>query len=191
MTKLVGKISDGVFINMATPATIRDIAARVREGAVEAGRDPASIEIIAKVPSEAWLTTHRPLNAMLGTERGTPRNFVSNKVLQLALGADMPPGVRMHVAGHIHFFQAVDFGGNRPPTLVVGTGGDALAQMAPMSVAGSDINGLPVINSVTRLGFGYMVWDRAGAEWNGTLYDVDGRPIDRCGLLGRSLSCGR
>jgi len=49
MTKLVGKISDGVFINMATPATIKDIAARVREGAVEAGRDPSKLEIIAKV----------------------------------------------------------------------------------------------------------------------------------------------
>src|SRR5437764_11233768 len=45
MTNLVGKISDGVFINMAIPATIRDIAARVREGAVGAGRDPNKIEI--------------------------------------------------------------------------------------------------------------------------------------------------
>jgi alkanesulfonate monooxygenase SsuD/methylene tetrahydromethanopterin reductase-like flavin-dependent oxidoreductase (luciferase family) len=49
MTKLVGKISDGVFINMGTPATIREIAKRVREGAEEAGRDPNSLEIIAKV----------------------------------------------------------------------------------------------------------------------------------------------
>ena len=49
MTKLVGKIPDGFFINMGTPATIRGIAARVREGALEAGRDPNSIEIIAKV----------------------------------------------------------------------------------------------------------------------------------------------
>ena len=49
MTKLVGKISDGVFINMGTPATIREIAKRVREGAAEAGRDPNSLEIIAKV----------------------------------------------------------------------------------------------------------------------------------------------
>lgn len=49
MTKLCGKISDGVFINMGTPATIKEIAARVREGAVEAGRDPSKIEIIAKV----------------------------------------------------------------------------------------------------------------------------------------------
>ena len=44
MTKLVGKISDGVFINMATPAKVKEIAARVREGAMEAGRDPNKIE---------------------------------------------------------------------------------------------------------------------------------------------------
>jgi len=48
MTKLVGKISDGVFINMATPAKVKEIAERVREGAREAGRDPSKIEIIAK-----------------------------------------------------------------------------------------------------------------------------------------------
>jgi alkanesulfonate monooxygenase SsuD/methylene tetrahydromethanopterin reductase-like flavin-dependent oxidoreductase (luciferase family) len=49
MTKLVGQISDGVFINMAIPSTIRDIASRVRAGAVEAGRDPNKLEIITKV----------------------------------------------------------------------------------------------------------------------------------------------
>jgi alkanesulfonate monooxygenase SsuD/methylene tetrahydromethanopterin reductase-like flavin-dependent oxidoreductase (luciferase family) len=49
MTRLVGQISDGVFINMATPAKIREIAERVRAGAVEAGRDPKRIEVIAKV----------------------------------------------------------------------------------------------------------------------------------------------
>lgn len=48
MTKLVGRISDGVFINMATPDKIREIAERVRDGAREAGRDTSKIEIIAK-----------------------------------------------------------------------------------------------------------------------------------------------
>jgi alkanesulfonate monooxygenase SsuD/methylene tetrahydromethanopterin reductase-like flavin-dependent oxidoreductase (luciferase family) len=48
MTRLAGRIADGVFINMATPAKIREIAERVREGAKEAGRDPAKIEIVAK-----------------------------------------------------------------------------------------------------------------------------------------------
>lgn len=49
MTNLVGKISDGVFINMATPDKIREIAERVRTGAREAGRDPDALEIIGKV----------------------------------------------------------------------------------------------------------------------------------------------
>jgi alkanesulfonate monooxygenase SsuD/methylene tetrahydromethanopterin reductase-like flavin-dependent oxidoreductase (luciferase family) len=33
---------------MATPAKVKEIAARVREGAKEAGRDPSKIAIIAK-----------------------------------------------------------------------------------------------------------------------------------------------
>jgi alkanesulfonate monooxygenase SsuD/methylene tetrahydromethanopterin reductase-like flavin-dependent oxidoreductase (luciferase family) len=48
MTKLVGKIADGVLINMATPAKVREIAERVRGSAREAGRDPRTVEIIAK-----------------------------------------------------------------------------------------------------------------------------------------------
>ena len=147
------------------------------------------IEVLAKVPAEAWLTTHRPLDAMLGSEKGTPRNFVGNKVLELALGADMPAGVRMYVSGHIHFFQAVDFGGVRPPQLVVGTGGDNLQALPPLSVIGADINGAKVVDSVTYSGFGYMVWDRAGSAWSGTLFDVNGKPINHCRLVNRSLSC--
>ena len=49
MTHLTGEIADGVFINMAIPSKIREIAARVREGAVAAGRDPGKIDICAKV----------------------------------------------------------------------------------------------------------------------------------------------
>lgn len=49
MTHLVGKISDGVMINMAIPATIRQIAERVRAGAAEAGRPASDIQIVTKV----------------------------------------------------------------------------------------------------------------------------------------------
>ena len=147
------------------------------------------IEVRAKIPAEAWLATHRPLDAMLGTENGAPRNFVGNKVLEAALGADMPTNVRMYVSGHIHFFQAVDFGGVRPPQLVVGTGGDNLQALPPLSVIGADINGAKVVDSVTYSGFGYMVLDRAGSAWSGTLFDLNGRPINRCRLANRSLSC--
>jgi len=147
-----------------------------------------------KIPAEAWLATHRPLNAIVAVpdrNSGGTRNVIDNKVQELAFGPIMPDGVRMHVAGHVHFFQAIDFGESRPPQLVVGTGGDRLDNVAPMSMVGADINGKTVASSVTRLGFGYMIWQREGADWHGTLYDVNARPLDRCLLVVRSLSCGR
>jgi hypothetical protein len=147
------------------------------------------LEVAGKIPEEAWLASHRPFNAMVSIGDDRPP-VVDNVVQEAALGPVMPAGVRMQVAGHVHFFQAVDFDGARPPTLVVGTGGDALATMAPMSMVGADINGLTVANSVTRLGFGYMIWEREAAQWAGTLYDVDGNALDHCRLDGRWLKCG-
>jgi len=49
MTRLAGRISDGVLINMANPAEIRRIAAEAHAGAVEAGKDPAGLEVICKI----------------------------------------------------------------------------------------------------------------------------------------------
>jgi alkanesulfonate monooxygenase SsuD/methylene tetrahydromethanopterin reductase-like flavin-dependent oxidoreductase (luciferase family) len=49
MTRLAGRISDGVLINMANPAEVRRIAAEVRAGAQEAGKDPAAVEVICKI----------------------------------------------------------------------------------------------------------------------------------------------
>ena len=48
MTRLAGRLGDGVVINMAIPSKIREIAERVRGAAQEAGRDPNRIDIIAK-----------------------------------------------------------------------------------------------------------------------------------------------
>ena len=49
MTRLAGRIADGVLINMANPNEIRRIAEEVKEGAHEAGKNPAGLEIICKV----------------------------------------------------------------------------------------------------------------------------------------------
>ena len=59
------------------------------------------------------------------------------------------------------------------------------------SVTGADINGRKVVNATTASRFGYMVWDRLSKDiWSGTLFDVDGKPIERCRLADRLLSCG-
>jgi alkanesulfonate monooxygenase SsuD/methylene tetrahydromethanopterin reductase-like flavin-dependent oxidoreductase (luciferase family) len=49
MTRLAGRISDGVLINMANPAEIQRIAGEVHAGAAEAGKDPRQVEIICKI----------------------------------------------------------------------------------------------------------------------------------------------
>src|SRR5436189_5739135 len=49
MRRLAGSITDGVMINMANPAEIRRIADAVRQGAQEARKDPAAMEIICKI----------------------------------------------------------------------------------------------------------------------------------------------
>ncbi len=49
MTRLAGRITDGVLINMANPEEIRRIAGEVRAGAAEAGKPPDSMEIICKI----------------------------------------------------------------------------------------------------------------------------------------------
>ena len=49
MTRLAGRISDGVLINMANPREIRRIAAEVKEGAREAGKSPDKMEVICKI----------------------------------------------------------------------------------------------------------------------------------------------
>lgn len=49
MSRLAGRITDGVFVNMANPREVRRIVAEVRQGAQEGGKDPASMEFLVKV----------------------------------------------------------------------------------------------------------------------------------------------
>jgi alkanesulfonate monooxygenase SsuD/methylene tetrahydromethanopterin reductase-like flavin-dependent oxidoreductase (luciferase family) len=49
MTRLAGRIADGIILNMANPPKIREIVANVQRAAIEAGRDPASVDYAVKV----------------------------------------------------------------------------------------------------------------------------------------------
>jgi hypothetical protein len=96
----------------------------------------------------------------------------------------------MVVSGHIHHFASFDFEGNRPPQLIVGTGGDiGEAGDSPKFIADEvGVDGM----GARRFGFdryGFLVLDRAGAGWNGTFYDTHDRPIALCRLANRKLAC--
>ncbi len=48
MSRMAGKLTDGVLINMANPSEVRRIVEQVRQGAKEVGKDPDALEIICK-----------------------------------------------------------------------------------------------------------------------------------------------
>jgi hypothetical protein len=62
------------------------------------------------------------------------------------------------------FRRAWDYGGERPPQLVVGTGDDETEIMPPETFVSTEVNGARVITAVSHAGFGYMVWDRVDAQ---------------------------
>lgn len=49
MARVAGKLCGGVMINMANGEMISEIAENVRDGAREAGRDPAAIQLVSKI----------------------------------------------------------------------------------------------------------------------------------------------
>lgn len=49
MTRLAGRIADGVLINMANPTEVRRIADEAKSAAARAGKDPEVFEVICKI----------------------------------------------------------------------------------------------------------------------------------------------
>ena len=98
----------------------------------------------------------------------------------------------MVVSGHIHHFASFAFEGARPPQLMVGTGGDVGEPGdTPRFIDGQvSVDGM----GAHRFGFeryGFLVLDRDAEGWAGAFYDVRDRPIARCRLAGRMLTCTR
>jgi len=49
MTRLAGRVSDGIVINLASPPMIKEIVARFRDAARAAARDPDQLQVVSKV----------------------------------------------------------------------------------------------------------------------------------------------
>ena len=142
-----------------------------------------------------WLVTHRPIWAVTPVARFWPFGPLEaglNETEQAAVrGRDLSP-VQMVVSGHVHQFAAYDFFGKRPSQLVAGTGGDIGAdddtpkiRQGAITLDGADSQRL------TFDRFGYLLLDRAGADWVGSFWDLNDRVAAACRLHARRLSCER
>ena len=153
----------------------------------------AQLDVLKAHPARApaWIITHRPIWGLaVGKIGPAVVEAPINATQQAAVRGRNLSAVAMVVSGHIHHFASFDFHGDRPPQLIVGTGGDIGENGdSPRFVEGEV--GLDRMRA-SRFGFdryGFLVLDRTADGWAGEFYDVRDQPIARCRLAGRKLAC--
>ena len=140
-----------------------------------------------------WIVTHRPVWGLVPVARlgpSAPFEVGLNFTEQDAVRGRALAGVQMVVSGHVHHFQALDFGPTRPAQLVVGTGGDVgeKADLASVYTERREIDGLDAgVFSFSR--YGYYLMEKDGEDWVGVFHDAEDRVRARCRLHERSLQC--
>jgi hypothetical protein len=155
----------------------------------------AQLDALKTTPpsAPAWILTHRPIWGLVPVANAGPLGPIElpiNATEQAAAKGRDLKGVAMVVSGHIHHFASFSFAGDRPPQLIVGTGGDVGEPGdTPRFLSDSvDLDG----RDAKRFGFdryGFLVLDRTGDGWAGAFYDVRDKPIATCALVGRALTC--
>lgn len=160
---------------------------------------------LASGDEPAWVMTHRPIWGVTGFSSTESTGCTSadqwgciNQTLQAALkdglGGSFPASVKLFLAGHMHRFQSVTFSGSdRPPVVVVGTGGVALDAYPPLGtvdlqVDGQEADSLTTGAQVASSGkalpaFGYLdITYQDNGTWSGVLQSPpEGLTLANCG----------
>lgn len=140
-----------------------------------------------------WIVTHRPIWAVTPVARiwpFWPFEAELNETEQAAVRGRDLSAVQMIISGHVHHFAAYDFGGQRPSQLVSGAGGDVgeNGDMPKIRTGKIKLDGLKA-DRLTFDRYGYLLLDRAGADWVGAFWDLNDHVVAACRLHDRRLSC--
>lgn len=143
-------------------------------------------ELESTVSENAWFVTHHPL---WGIGESDGEVFMINETLQASTDNMLAAGINLVLTGHIHFFEILDFDGERPPQLIVGNSGTELDDAVSSSLAGMEIGGDTVSSGVSLSEFGFVLMELKGDVWEMSLRDVDGEEILMCEIEGPQATC--
>ncbi len=134
----------------------------------------ARVRELARGASTAWFVTHRPP--------------YTNDDERSAMGNALDPFAAV-LAGHLHFFAALNVAPPLPPLLINGEGGTKLdPNYAPL--LGFATGPVHIVgDAFGSARFGFAVYTREGAGWTISLRDPDGAERKRCTLAERVVRC--
>ncbi len=135
----------------------------------------------------AWIVAHRTFWGY-GADDDTGELTTPTAELQDAVReAGLPRETQLLVGAHIHLAEVLDFGGGRPPQLVVANGGTQLvSRVAPLE----EIDGVAIRDQEVLYQYGFVAMERMGAKrWSISFRDIEGRELERCDLVELRVRC--
>jgi hypothetical protein len=149
-------------------------------------------DLAAEVIPGAWLTTHRPIwGVAQGAEDGEETLYRPNATLQAAAQQRWPTGIQLVLSGHVHLFELLTYGPERPVQLVAGTGGTLLDRAITLPLPGASVAGLPIHDGLTLRQHGFVTLEARGEHWELGLHDIAGGRVLACTLRTATVECPR
>jgi len=142
------------------------------------------------VTGNTWLISHRPIWAVRPTTPDGSDVEVLNVTVQQALSHPLPPAVDVVLTGHVHLGEVLNFTGDRPPQVVVGTGGTLLLPDVTRDIVGMEIDGQFVTHATIVSLHGFFTFERQRHRaWKIAIRDDTGRTVAVCQLARRLVFC--
>jgi hypothetical protein len=168
-----------------------EIAVLDSSAAIDTMADPKQVAIYtAQLASlhvhDAWLLDHHPFWG-LRIDPFTGKAGSSTPPLEVAWEKTSPKGFSLIVSGHTHLFEIIGFDRGRPPQIVAGDAGTALAPEIKASINGMTIRGLTIASGATKHEFGYTLLNRIAGGWSVELKAAAGLTLVTCRIEGERV----
>ncbi len=113
-----------------------------------------------------------------------------NDTLMAASDNELGGGINLVLSGHIHFFELLNFVGNRQPQLIIGMSGTELDSPVTTPFPGLEVGGDTVNQGFNLDQFAFALLElKDDGVWDMSIRDVDGQEILACEINGDQATC--
>jgi len=138
--------------------------------------------------TSAWLVEHHPLWG-LRHELTDKTDAPLTEVMQQSYDAAKLAGIGLILAGHTHLFEILSYAKGRPPQIIAGDAGTALANQIQTDLKGETVFGTVVESGTSRHQFGFTMLAHKGNAWGLALKDPASKTMVSCKIQGKNVRC--